>query len=133
MKENGFSLLEVMIALAVATIGLLGLAAGQLKSMQYVTNSFHYTMSIMQANNTIERIWPRLCELQQSNPSLYDDPVFRQTLAPQIDEYTLTLPAVFSNELLVTISWEDQRLDDNLENKVVIVGSYPTLPPGCAP
>lgn len=131
MKEQGFSLLEVMIALLVATIGLLGLAAGQLKSLQYVTNSFHYSMSITQANNAIERIWPRLCELQQTNPNLYFDAEFRASLAPQTAGYSLTLPANFSNELMVTVSWQDKRLDENLENKVAIVGTFPTLPAGC--
>lgn len=131
--HSGFSLLEVLVALIVATVALLGLATAQLKSLQYVTNSFNYTASIVQANNVLERIWPRLCELQHTNPALYNDADFRASLAPQIDAYTLTLPANFSNDLLVEISWEDKRLTDNLENRVAIVGSYPTLPIDCTP
>ncbi|WP_372761660.1 prepilin-type N-terminal cleavage/methylation domain-containing protein [Pseudoalteromonas sp.] len=130
-NNNGFSLLEVMIAMVVASVGLLGLAAAQLKSLQYITNSFNYTVSIIEANNVVERIWPHLCELQQSNPSLYNDANFRNYLAPQNTAYSLTLPANFSNDLNVAVSWEDKRLTDNLENRVVLTGSFPQLPPGC--
>ncbi|MBQ4799240.1 prepilin-type N-terminal cleavage/methylation domain-containing protein [Pseudoalteromonas sp. MMG006] len=129
--SKGFSLLEVMIALIVATVALLGLASGQLKSLQYITNSFNYTVSIIEANNVIERIWPHLCELQQTNPSLYNDTDFRNYLSPQIDAYSLTLPANFSNDLQVEVTWQDKRLTDNLENRVVIIGTFPTLPDGC--
>ena len=54
--QKGFTLLEVMIAVVVAGIALLGLAAAQLKSLQYATNSFNYTVSLIQAQNTIEQI-----------------------------------------------------------------------------
>ena len=131
--SKGFSLLEVMIALIVATIALLGLASGQLKSLQYITNSFNYTVSIIEANNVLERIWPHLCELQQTNPDLYNDAGFRSYLSPQIDAYTLSLPVNFSNDLSVEVTWQDKRLTDNLENRVVITGSFPTLPAGCIP
>ncbi|MBH0027146.1 MULTISPECIES: prepilin-type N-terminal cleavage/methylation domain-containing protein [unclassified Pseudoalteromonas] len=132
-RNKGFSLLEVMIALIIATVALLGLASGQLKSLQYITNSFNYTVSIIEANNVLERIWPHLCELQQTNPDLYNDADFRAYLSPQIDAYTLILPADFSNDLTVEITWQDKRLTDNLENRVVITGSFPTLPAGCVP
>jgi type IV pilus assembly protein PilV len=66
--QKGFTLLEVMIAVVVAGIALLGLAAAQLKSLQYATNSFNYTVSLIQAQNTIEQIWPHLCTLQKDNP-----------------------------------------------------------------
>lgn len=47
-KQAGFSLLEVMISVVIAGIALLGLAAAQLKSLQYATNSFNYTVSLIQ-------------------------------------------------------------------------------------
>ncbi len=64
-KQLGFSLVEVLIALIISSIALLGLAAGQLKSLQFATNSFNYTMSLVQANNAIERTWANLCDLQE--------------------------------------------------------------------
>ncbi|MFM9785977.1 type IV pilus modification PilV family protein, partial [Streptomyces scabiei] len=47
-KQNGFSLLEVMLSVVITGIALLGLAAAQLKSLQYATNSFNYTVSLVQ-------------------------------------------------------------------------------------
>ncbi len=43
-KQAGFSLLEVMISVVIAGIALLGLAAAQLKSLQYATNIFNFTV-----------------------------------------------------------------------------------------
>ncbi|WP_247664768.1 prepilin-type N-terminal cleavage/methylation domain-containing protein [Pseudoalteromonas sp. MMG010] len=133
LQHKGFTLIEILVSLIVASIALLGLAAGQLKSLQYATNSFDYTMSVIQANNAIERVWPYLCQLQHSNPSLYDDAAFRANLAPQTDKYTLVLPDDFSNDLTIQVSWEDKRLDDNLDNEIAITGSYPALPSTCTP
>lgn len=132
-NDRGFSLIEVMISLVVATIAILGLAAAQLKSLQYITNSFNYSVSLIEANNVLERIWPHLCELQHTNPDLYDEQNFQAYLAPQINAYTLTLPADFTNDLTVEVSWQDKRLTDNLENRVVLTGSFPTLPADCTP
>lgn len=132
-KYNGFTLIEVMISLVVATIAILGLAAAQLKSLQYITNSFNYSASLVQANNVIERIWPRLCELQHTNPGLYYEDSFQEYLAPQINAFSLTLPTDFSNDLEVAVTWQDKRLTDNLENRVVLNSSFPMLPADCTP
>ena len=53
-KQRGFTLVEVLIGLALSSVALLGLAVGQLKSLQFATNSFNYTLSLVQANNAIE-------------------------------------------------------------------------------
>ena len=131
-NQKGFSLLEVVIALVVTTIALLGLASAQLKSLQFLTNSFHYTSSVIQANNVIEKIWPHLCELQHTNPELYKDANFIAGLQPQTNNYHLTLPEKFSNDLIIEITWDDERLTDNLENRVVLSGNFPTLPSSCS-
>lgn len=134
-QQAGFSLLEVMISVVIAGIALLGLAAAQLKSLQYATNSFHYTVSLVQAQNTLERLWPHICELQTANPNLFNDAKFRASLAPQISDYTLVLPANYSNEMQLTVSWVDERIEQvdpqSLENQITLNASYPELPPSC--
>ena len=59
---TGFSLVEVLISMALATLTLLGLAAGQVKSLQFANNSFDYTLSLIQAQNASERIWVNVVE-----------------------------------------------------------------------
>lgn len=134
-QQAGFSLLEVMISVVIAGIALLGLAAAQLKSLQYATNSFHYTISLVQAQNTLERFWPHICQLQTTNPGLFNDAGFRASLAPQVGDYTLTLPANYSNEMQLTVSWVDERIEQvdsqNQENQITLNASYPEVSPSC--
>lgn len=134
-QQTGFSLLEVMISVVIAGIALLGLASAQLKSLQYATNSFNYTISLVQAQNTIERIWPHVCKLQTSNPDLFKEANFRLSLEPQPLDYTLILPAEFDNEMQVTVSWHDERVMQTdplaLENQVTLNASFPELSVGC--
>ncbi|MCQ8878939.1 prepilin-type N-terminal cleavage/methylation domain-containing protein [Pseudoalteromonas shioyasakiensis] len=135
-QQDGFSLLEVMLSVVIAGIALLGLATAQLKSLQYATNSFNYTISLVQAQNTIERIWPHVCELQTTNPDLFKDVNFRSSLGPQTVDYSLTLPTEFSTEMAVTVSWHDERIKQTdpqaLENQITLNASYPDLSAGCS-
>lgn len=60
--RNGFTLIEVMIALAVLTIGLAGLAAMQLSSMQYAHSSHFRSLATTIAMDFEERLWLRLAD-----------------------------------------------------------------------
>jgi len=134
-SNSGFSLLEVMISFLVVSIALIALLSAQLRSLQFVNDSFNYTVSLIQANNVIERMLPRLCELQHTNPNLYKEASFIQSLQPQSDYYTLTLPVDFPSsapyDLDIIVAWKGKKLDEDLENEIKIVGSFPALPSGC--
>lgn len=60
--RNGFTLIEVMIALAVLTIGLTGLAAMQLSSMQYAHSSHFRSLATTIAMDFEERLWLELAD-----------------------------------------------------------------------
>ena len=125
----GFTLIEVLIALFLSTIILLGLAAGELKSLQYATNSFNYTLSLVQANNAVEKTWSKLCDLQTG--ALSYDADFVGSLLAQFAAYTLVLtPAAgagFTNQLDVNVSWNDARMVDGLESRIRIDAMYPQV------
>lgn len=55
-KETGSSLVEVMVALFVLAIGLLGILAMQSKSMQYNQSAHVYSQAVYLANDIAERI-----------------------------------------------------------------------------
>jgi type IV pilus assembly protein PilV len=55
-RDPGYSLLEVLIALLVLSIGLLGLAALQLNSLELGTNSYFRTQATLAAYDIIDRM-----------------------------------------------------------------------------
>lgn len=59
---SGFTLIEVMIALAVLTIGLTGLAAMQLSAMQFSHSSHYRSLASTVALNIEEQLWLELAD-----------------------------------------------------------------------
>ncbi len=55
-KHTGFSLLEVLVALLVLSVGLLGLAALQTVGLKFNTQSYQRTQAVLQAYDMIDRI-----------------------------------------------------------------------------
>jgi len=54
--QSGFSLLEVLIAVVILSVGLLGLAGMQVTSLQYVTSSLQRTQATSLAYDILDRI-----------------------------------------------------------------------------
>lgn len=126
-KQSGFSLIEVMVALVVSSFALLGMAAGQLQSLKYASNSFDYTLSLLQANNAVEQTWANLCDLQKGNIEFAD-----VTPAAQFNKYTIDFANNFSSDnFRVGVSWSDNRMTDNLANRVEIEASFPDVSGSC--
>ncbi len=55
-RQRGFSLLEVLVALLVLSIGLLGLAALQTMGLKFNTQSYQRTQAVLNAYDIIDRI-----------------------------------------------------------------------------
>lgn len=55
-KQNGSSLVEVMVALFVLAIGLLGVLALQAKSMRFNQSAHSYSQAVYLANSLAERV-----------------------------------------------------------------------------
>ncbi|CAH9054910.1 hypothetical protein PSECIP111854_01470 [Pseudoalteromonas sp. CIP111854] len=144
LKIKGFSLVEVLVSMLVASIALLGLAATQLKSLQYATNSFEYTVSLILGQNAMERVWSQLCVIQYNNPALYNDADFQSFLQPSQalqSKFQVVMPEGFSNGMNITVAWQDDRIgvtDDGTNqqdgsNQVQINATFVQLPPACLP
>ncbi len=56
-KQGGFSMMEVMIALAVLSIGLAGVAVMQMTTLQYVHSAHYRSMASTIALDFEERLW----------------------------------------------------------------------------
>jgi type IV pilus assembly protein PilV len=122
-SQKGFSLIEAMIALVVSAIALLGLAAGQIKSLQYSTSSLEYTLSLIQANNAVENTWVSLCGLQDGTVNFA-----AVNTATQLAKYKIDFPNGFNNDnFVVDVTWNDDRLNDNLDTKVELSIKFPEV------
>ena len=118
-KQQGFTLLELLIAVVIASISVLGLAYTQTKSLQYARSSSQYTRASIEASNTVEEIWDSLCEFQNGTKALNT-----LTLA---DSFTRTFtPTSFDNEMTITIDWADNRLTD-VDNNVSVQVVFPNI------
>jgi type IV pilus assembly protein PilV len=147
-QHHGFSLVEVLVAMLLVAIGLLGLAAAQIKTLQYASSSLQQTVASIQAQNVIERIWPQLCQLQQGT-LLFNDALKAQLKPdPNLDPagYSATIPAydftvspLASAAVLpmlpVSIGWVDHRQTDQQSQSLDIAAGFPWLrngnPAGC--
>lgn len=72
--NHGFSLVEVLVALLVLSIGLLGLAALQTTSLQYNTGSYFRTQATFLAYDIIDRMRANLGAVANSDGNGYDQP-----------------------------------------------------------
>ncbi|MFI8751496.1 prepilin-type N-terminal cleavage/methylation domain-containing protein [Vreelandella lionensis] len=55
--QQGFSLIEVLIALVVLAFGLMGVAAMQMKALQSATEGYQRSIAVVAAVDAQERIW----------------------------------------------------------------------------
>lgn len=125
-----------MVSLLIASIALLGLAATQLRALQYATNSFDYTVSLVQGQNAMERVWSRLCVIQYDNPALFQDETFRDWLLPSLElrnKFSVEVPEAYENEMVITVSWIDERMNEDIDgaNQVTLNATFMTLLSTC--
>jgi type IV pilus assembly protein PilV len=71
-RQGGLSLLEVLIALAVLSIGLAGLAIMHMNSLQYVHSAYYRSVASAIALDLEERLWLRLAEADAVVPDCPD-------------------------------------------------------------
>lgn len=127
---GGFSLVEVLVALVVLSIGLLALAGLQLKSVQFAHSSYQRSVAVSQANDLIERIWAGVCVAPDSNNgicgsgSICADWQAEHNNTPGMPGWNGILELDDPGPPLryrIQISWSDPRFDpDNFEYFAVI-------------
>ncbi|MCH4811662.1 type IV pilus modification protein PilV [Vreelandella neptunia] len=64
-QQRGFSLIEALIALVVLSIGLIGVAAMQLKALQSANAGYQRSVASVAAVDAQERLWANLASLEK--------------------------------------------------------------------
>jgi type IV pilus assembly protein PilV len=110
-RQQGVTLIEVMIALLVLSIGLLGVAAMQLKALQSSSHSYQRTLATLAAQDAVERLWALRIKDGGcvSDSDIYDG---------WVDDWGSVLPGVGASSIegdgcqyTVTIAWDEERFD----------------------
>lgn len=70
---QGFSLIEVLVALAVLSIGLLGLAALQTTGLKFNHQSYERTQAVLQSYDIIDRIRANRSGVNRTINTTYND------------------------------------------------------------
>lgn len=123
IKQQGFTMTEVLVSLVVSVTSLLALGKAQLSSLQHATNSFYYTVATIQAQNVIERIWPRICDIQRQ-PARFEDVNFRASLSQGMPSgFNPILPNTYQDTMPITVTWQDGRIEN--QNSVSLNASFP--------
>lgn len=118
---RGFALLEVLIALLVGAIALLGLGTLQLKTLQAAYSSLDYTIATIDANNLVETLWSDLCT-NKASAAVYTQTInsWKDTLPGSI---SATVPTTYADNATITLTWQDSRLTDN--NTLALQAAFP--------
>jgi len=142
-KSAGFTLMEVLVAMLIAAMALLGLAASQIRAIQFSQLSLQQTIAGIESNNVLERIWPDLCALQGGSTATvaggdaFEPTRYQLPAGQRVPGLQLTIPAgyVFSNSpydtaaqsFLLQSRWQDSRLAQAASNQLSLQASFPWL------
>ncbi|MBT8056163.1 MAG: prepilin-type N-terminal cleavage/methylation domain-containing protein [Gammaproteobacteria bacterium] len=143
-RQDGLTILEVLIALAILSLGLAGLAIMHMNSLKYAHSAYYRSVASAVALDFEERLW-----LELADTSVLDCPdasnagdAFTALAADWRDRYQLpndhwsgfdtrttqirdltitpgTVTTTTFAELPITLSWTDARFDDTTDESIV--------------
>lgn len=129
---DGFSMIEVLVTMVIISVGLLGTAALQVKSMQYAYSSYQHTIATVQANDAVERLWANVCALPGETSDIQEAWKADWKNDTRLPDWSGEIKEV-SGIYTITISWTDRiekEDEDEDDRQVVITTAIPQLP-GC--
>jgi type IV pilus assembly protein PilV len=144
-REEGLTILEVLIALAILSLGLAGLAIMHMNSLKYAHSAYYRSIASAVALDFEERLWlrfadtsvldcPELSASGLAHPALVADwstrsqlpgdhwSGFGGTKITQINNLTINAGSVTTTtfaEMPVTLTWTDARFDDTSDTSIV--------------
>ena len=111
--QLGFTLIEALIALLVLSIGLLGVAAMQLKALQGAHAAYQRSIASLAAQDAQERLWANMKDLKCP-----DRDVVNGANDPWHAQWSVFLPGLNSSpvgepsadcEFIINVEWDEGR------------------------
>jgi type IV pilus assembly protein PilV len=112
---SGFTLLEVLVALLVLSVGTLGCVALQLNALQATHSAYQRSLASLIAADVGERLWQGLGDGQIDTAWLSD---WRQRRSCETGEGHVCLPELdvaiegSAGSRVITVSWAETRFED---------------------
>lgn len=126
---GGFSLIEVLVALLVLSIGLLGLAALQLNGMKGVHAAYQRTLANVIAMDAGERLWLNLADPDPGPEDVRDAWLaswVNDPHSPGFHPDRLTLPGLEASTIqcsqghcTIRVRWSEGRFDEPSNQSVL--------------
>lgn len=123
--SRGFSLVEVLVALVILAVGLLGLAVLQMKSLQGAHVAYQRTVASLAAQDARERVWYELTkrianDSEEACPADDDLADITAVGSEWHDRWGTYLPALAIDAIEpqpdcsfeITIDWTDDRFQE---------------------
>ncbi|TVP81515.1 type IV pilus modification protein PilV [Thioalkalivibrio sp.] len=117
---SGFTLLEVLIALLVLSVGTLGCVALQLNALQATHSAYQRSLASLIAADAGERLWQGLGDGQIDTAWLSD---WRQRRSCETGEGHVCLPELdvtiegSALSRVITVSWAETRFEDAVDGR----------------
>lgn len=71
--DQGFTLIEVMVAMLVLAVGMVAIAMLQVRSLQASHASYQQSLVVVMANDLVERLWASLCDHNEIHGDIVDE------------------------------------------------------------
>lgn len=115
-RARGVSLIEVLVAVAVLSIGLLGVAGLQLRAIKTADAAFQRTVANIQAQDLVERYWAGVCSMPNVTQRRAIEDIWRASHQdnPTLPQWTANVAAILNvtseelNFFQLNISWVDR-------------------------
>ena len=123
LKQRGVTLIEILITLLILAVGLLGLAALQSISLQSGQVAYQRSQAVSIAYEVAD-----FARANRSVAAASDLQTLATNMATRMlpsGTATVTGPAGTTNEITVTISWSEERLED-LESDSTLTETFST-------
>lgn len=138
VEQQGFGLIEVLVSLLILTIGLLGMASLQTRSLQMTTGSQSQTQAILLAEDIVERMRANRSEIDDyafdgdpvncdSAFTIDNTSVADNDLAEWRNGLACLLPggngevAIAGRTVTVTVTWDVRGEDENLDEGELVL------------
>ncbi|MBB3332586.1 type IV pilus assembly protein PilV [Halomonas campaniensis] len=131
--QLGFTLIEALVALLVLAIGLLGVAAMQLKAVQSAHVSYQRSIAVVAAQDAEERLWVEMmvhsmvCPFKDSS-ELAHVQNWGAAWRPYFNELQVDSSLGLAEEgcaFRVLLGWSDERFIDEEVSTLVFLAKLP--------